>query len=247
MQENRRANERRTVGQRGGHAELAGLAQEYGRWQIRDECDRHAEGQDEARQAAENVERVAAEAVVDVVDKREERVSADDPKRERSQRQLQCRLDEAAAQHRRNQERNGRRRPINGNRHARDDEYAQAADQIAEVVDGDLLHGDLYERRHGADQHAVELTAPHQPFHLTPDVAKADPAQRVNHQPQPVQECDLAQRPTAEVIEPGDQHPDEHEAGELVDEPHDYQHHEVEAVLHLPADVGGGEDERQGE
>ena len=61
-----RANERRTVGQRGVDAELAGPAQQDGRWHVRDEGDRHAEGEDEARQVAENMERVAAEAVVDV-------------------------------------------------------------------------------------------------------------------------------------------------------------------------------------
>ena len=82
-----RANQWHTVGQRGVDAELAGPAEEHGRWQVRDEGDWYADGQDEARQVAENVERVAAEAVVDVVYKREERVGADDPKREQSQRQ----------------------------------------------------------------------------------------------------------------------------------------------------------------
>jgi len=57
------------------------------------------------------------------------------------------------------------------------------------------LHGDLDEWRHGAHQHAVELTEAHQPFHLAADVAKADPAQRVNQQPHPIQERDLAERP----------------------------------------------------
>ena len=67
----RRTNKWCTVGQRRVDAEFAGPAEEHGRWQIGNERDRHAKRQDEARQVAEDVERVAAEAVVDVVDKRE--------------------------------------------------------------------------------------------------------------------------------------------------------------------------------
>src|SRR5438874_1928401 len=91
------------------------------------------------------MERIAAEAVVDVIDEREERLSTDDPKRERGERKLQPRLNEAATQ----------------------------------------------------------------------------------------------------VGEPHDEHPNKHEAGELVNQPHNHRHNEVEAVLHLPPDVGGSEHDRQ--
>jgi len=111
----RRANQRRPVSQRGVDAELARSAQEDCRWQVGDEGDRHAEGQDEAGQVAEDVERITAEAVIDVVDKREERVGADDRNVSEASASSSAASTKASAQYRQNKERNGRRRPINGN------------------------------------------------------------------------------------------------------------------------------------